>query len=409
MAMYGKRGVGGSAAVLEAPELGLARDADWPIPEPAPAGTLQRRGAQANAGKQAARKDEDEAYSPRRQSTVYRLRVGLLTTLTGRIVGASLAVLVLGTVITAAIVLRSSLLHDPRFAIATSSEIQIEGNRHLTRAQVLSVFGSDLERNIFKIPLAQRRADVERLPWVAHATVMRLLPNRLRVAITERTPVAFVRQGTHIGLVDAGGVLLDMPEDVAGDRHYSFPVLTGLSEPDPLPVRAARMAVYRSFLADLDSSGEKLTQSLSEVDVSNPEDVKAVVTTGGADVLVHFGDENFLQRYRMFAQNLPQWKTQYPKLAAVDTRYENQFVLEMQPGSAVPLAGDSTAAAGPLAAGDKQPKPALPAKHGADGKIKRIDPKSRLIPQIPKAKPAAGKKPILVHEYAPGNDKQVIR
>ena len=52
-----------------------------------------------------------------------------------------------------------------------------------------------------------------RLPWVAHATVMRLLPNRMRVSIVERTPVAFVRQGNHIGLVDANGVLLDMPTD----------------------------------------------------------------------------------------------------------------------------------------------------------------------------------------------------
>ena len=60
-----------------------------------------------------------------------------------------------------------------------------------------------------------------------HATVMRLLPNKIRVQITERTPVAFVRQGTQIGLVDASGVLLDMPPEDAGDPHYSFPVLTG--------------------------------------------------------------------------------------------------------------------------------------------------------------------------------------
>ena len=31
---------------------------------------------------------------------------------------------------------------------------------------------------------------------------MRLLPDQLRVAITERTPVAFVRHGNTIGLVD---------------------------------------------------------------------------------------------------------------------------------------------------------------------------------------------------------------
>jgi len=77
------------------------------------------------------------------------------------------------------------------------------------------------------------------------------------------------------------------------------------------------------------------------VDVSNPEDVKALIASGSADILVHFGDENFLARYKMFEQNLQQWKAQYPKLASVDTRYENQVVLEMTKGTPVPVGGDA--------------------------------------------------------------------
>jgi cell division protein FtsQ len=84
---------------------------------------------------------------------------------------------------------------------------------------------------------------------------------------------------------------------------------------------------------------------MSEVDVSNPEDVKALVASGSTDILVHFGDENFLERYKLFEQNLPQWKAQYPKLASVDTRYEHQMVLEMAAGTAVPVSGPSDAPA----------------------------------------------------------------
>jgi cell division protein FtsQ len=171
---------------------------------------------------------------------------------------------------------------------------------------------------------------------------MRLLPNQLRIAVTERTPVAFVRHGSQIGLVDANGVLLDMPSDAAGDPHYSFPVLTGLSGGDPLSTRAARMAIYERFLQEL---GAKNSATISEADVSNPEDVKAVVSSGGSDILVHFGDEDFLHRYEEFEQHLPDWKQQYPKLAAADMRYERQVVLEMQPGTGVPMKSDSGAAA----------------------------------------------------------------
>jgi len=249
---------------------------------------------------------------------------------------------------------RYLLLHDERFLLAGSSEIQVVGAEHLTRAQVLQVFGADLERNVFRMSLAERRADLERLPWVEHATVMRLLPNRIRVQITERTPVAFVRQGTEIGLVDAGGVLLDMPPESAGDPKYSFPVLTGLTAGDPLPVRAARMEVYKRFMQELDGSGERLSNQLSEVDVSNPEDVKALVAAGGTDVLVHFGDEDFLARFKEFEQHLGEWRQQYPKLASADMRYEGQIVLEMQQGAGVPVneagAGVASATADPSTA-----------------------------------------------------------
>ena len=120
----------------------------------------------------------------------------------------------------------------------------------------------------------------------------------------------------RLALVDASGVLLDMPEDAAGNAQYSFPVLTGLVASDPLETRAARMEIYQKFMAELDGHGRKLSQNLSEVDVSNPEDVKAVVALDGSDVLVHFGDEDFLARYKAFEEHLPEWRQQYPKLAS---------------------------------------------------------------------------------------------
>ena len=71
-----------------------------------------------------------------------------------------------------------------------------------------------------------------------------------------------------------------------------------------------------------------------------------MVSSGGSDILVHFGDEDFLHRYQEFEQHLPEWKAQYPKLAAADMRYERQVVLEMQPGTGVPVKSDAGAARG---------------------------------------------------------------
>ena len=284
---------------------------------------------------------------------------GLPRSRQGWIVSGVLLLLSVAACAGAALLAKDFLLHDERFVIPASSFIEFQGNQHVTRAQLLSVFGADVERNMFRVPLAERRMELEQMPWVAHATVMRLLPNRLRVSIVERSPVAFVREGNHIGLVDANGVLLNMPIQTKADAHYSFPVVTGISAKEPLSTRAARMKIFDRFTSSLDSSGEPISQKLSEVDLSNPEDVKALIPDRSTDILVHFGDEDFLDRYRRFEAHLPEWRTVYPKLSSVDMRYERQVVLEMQPGSGVPMTSSTNAGGGsPSADGGETAKPA---------------------------------------------------
>jgi cell division protein FtsQ len=308
--------------------------------------------------------DPEYAASSRRPAVRVSFRGGLVPkTRWGRIAAGGGFLALAGGVIAGALWVRSFLLHDEHFIVPGSESVQIAGNSHLTRAQLLSVFGEDVDRNIFTIPLAERRAELESLPWVAHATVMRLLPNRVKVAVVERTPVAFVRQGTRIGLVDANGALFDLPSPdmqeaggakAGGAAPYSFPVLTGISEGDPLSTRAARMKIYLDFMAALDATGEGISRRVSEVDVSNPEDVKAIIpdsNSSRADILVHFGEEKYLERYHQYQEHLTEWRAQYPKLASVDMRYEQQVVLEMQKDSATAAsragAGDSSAASAP--------------------------------------------------------------
>jgi cell division protein FtsQ len=272
-------------------------------------------------------REEDAFLRARRRVPVRR---GLIpATRGGRIGAAAAVVFAIGALLLLAIGIRNFFRDDPRFRIVSSSSIQIMGNSQVTRSELLSVFGSDLGRNIFFIPLGARRAALEELPWVEHATVMRLMPDQLRVAILERTPVAFVRHGNTIGLIDAHGVFLHLPPAAMAAKHYSFPVVTGISANDKLPVRAARMHLYQQFISDLDSGGAKVSTQLSEVDISDPEDVWALLPAQGSDIQVHFGDSDFLARYRSYQQHLPEWRQQYPHLASVDMRYENQVVLDM--------------------------------------------------------------------------------
>lgn len=343
---------------------------------------------------------DDDLPTRRRQGGVrVRVRAGLPRSLGGKIGVLVVVLVLLGLCAGAVMIARTAILHDDRFVIQSSSAIEIQGNQHVTRAQLLSIFGEDVERNIFRVSLADRKEALEQLPWVEHATVMRLLPNRLRVAIVERTPAAFVRQGNHIGLVDANGVLLDMPTDVQANMHYSFPVVTGLAQNDPLSLRAARMKLYARFTRDLDGGGEKISEKLSEVDLSNPEDVRAVIPDKGGEVMVHFGEDNFLERYRKFEDHLAEWRTQYPHLSSVDMRYERQVVLEMQPGTtnAVPVAGEGARTIAPSV-----PATAPPVVKAAPAHPITIAPPSQMTKKSAvKAAPKTATKPAPKKPVAP--------
>ncbi|MGB7136044.1 MAG: FtsQ-type POTRA domain-containing protein [Acidobacteriaceae bacterium] len=254
---------------------------------------------------------------------------------------AALVLAIAGSLLFATLAVRSFLRHDPRFVIPSAASIQIVGNSQLTRPQLLSVFGSDIGRNLFLIPLAVRRQQLEQIPWVERATVMRVFPNEIRVAVTERTPVAFVLVHGRIQLADAAGVVLDMTPQQMSAKHYSFPVVSGINPEDPLSVRATRMHLYQSFLADLDSSGEHISARLSQVDLSDPEDVRATVPLNGSEVLLYFGQQDFLARWHNFQAHIAEWQQQYPHLASIDLRYEREVVLQRAKTETAPAPNSS--------------------------------------------------------------------
>jgi cell division protein FtsQ len=82
-------------------------------------------------------------------------------------------------------------------------------------------------------------------------------------------------------------------------------------------------------MSALNSTGGAASSQLSEVDLSDPEDVRVLLPSAGSDLLVHFGSDDFAARWQRLEQKLSGWRQQYPRLAGVDLRYQRQTVLEM--------------------------------------------------------------------------------
>jgi len=268
---------------------------------------------------------EEESPFLRAQKRVSVRRASLPRKAATRLAWAVLAliILALGGVVVAAAYHYGE--HSWRFRIESSDDIEITGLGNVTRSQVIEVMGGDIGRNVFFVPLAQRKQQLEQIPWVESASVMRFVPNRLRIEIHERTPVAFARIGSRIFLTDGGGVLMELP--VASKRKFSFPVILGMNLGEPQSARAARMKTYNQLMSDLDSGGGHYSQGLSEVDVSDPDDVKVLADDAGGEVLVHLGSADFRERFKTYVSHVQEWRQQFARLDSVDLRYEHQIVV----------------------------------------------------------------------------------
>ena len=244
---------------------------------------------------------------------------------------------------TAAYAVGNFLLTSTQMALIHPDQISVEKNHYVAAASVREIFITDRGKSILRIPVDKRRRQLESIPWVEHATVRRVLPNRVEVEITERTPIAFLRDGTELSLIDAHGMILDRP--LESDFH--FPVVTGIHSDMPLEDREQRMQLYSKFLQDIGSVRASAADQVSEVDLSDVRDVRATLTGvgndsapgspdlgGAAPVLVHFGDSDFAGKYQTLVDEFGAWRAKVGRIESVDLRFSREAVVNQDPSIA---------------------------------------------------------------------------
>jgi len=221
---------------------------------------------------------------------------------------------------------RRYVVEDSRFVmqgveagVADSDDFVVTGLHYTRREQVAAVFERDFGRNVFLIPIDERRRRLLAIDWVEEATVARVWPNRIAVRIIERVPVAFVHTGqtSKLALIDREGVILDQP----ARGRFSFPVLLGVSEDQPAAERATRVARLLRVTTDL---GER-TKKVSEIDVSS-RDVRLTLDVDGRAIDLLTGREHFASRVDGFLANYPEIRKGSPHTGAFDLRVDGRIL-----------------------------------------------------------------------------------
>jgi len=85
--------------------------------------------------------------------------------------------------------------------------------------------------NILSLDLDGLRHRVTAHPWIASAVISREIPDRIRIEIVERKPVALVK-GRQFYLLDAQGVCFSSAEP---GKHVGLPIITGFDPEIPAP------------------------------------------------------------------------------------------------------------------------------------------------------------------------------
>ena len=233
-----------------------------------------------------------------------------------------------GAIIAGAYYGEQFLLYSPYMLLLKPEQIELTGNKVVTREAVLRPFAQDRNRSVLEIPLDTRRSQLEQIPCVESATIHRILQNRIRVELTERTPVAFARNGNEVELIDPHGVILDRPQDM----DFQFPVVTGVSDDMSRDQREKRMQLFQEFMKGIELVRGGASQAVSEVDLSIPKDLRAVLTgltspTDTQAVTVHFGASDFSGKFKMLVDNFSQWQAHTGRVQSIDLQYTRQVVV----------------------------------------------------------------------------------
>ena len=186
--------------------------------------------------------------------------------------------------------------------------------QHTTRAQIEEAARARISGNFFAVSLEDVRLGLEQLPWVRHASVRRVWPDRLEVEIEEHT--AFARWGED-ALVNTFG------EKFLGRTDQPLPLFVG-------PAGTEREVAFRygRFAAIVAPLGERLERV-----VLTQRLAWQLRLQGGLEIMLGRDADPAEDRLRRFVAVYPRTLGSIPRRHEyVDLRYPNGFALRMPDG-----------------------------------------------------------------------------
>lgn len=223
------------------------------------------------------------------------------------------------------------VLTSPRFDLR---EVVVEGGSERVPVDwVASALAPYDGENLVRLPLADLAAELQRNPWIDQVELRKELPGRLRVAVSERKPEAFLFNAGTLHYADAEGrpiVPVGTPEEArqAGLLEVRFA--------QAVPGGGGGVAGALEVAAELGRVRPDWAAALKRIEVLGEEDFRLHTGALRFPLLVTRGQVG--PKIRRLEELLPELERRYPAIAAVDLRFSRRIVV--QPAIAPLAAGE---------------------------------------------------------------------
>jgi cell division protein FtsQ len=211
------------------------------------------------------------------------------------------------------------VLTSSRFCL---HELAVEGTHRVPAEQVRRSLAPLRGENLVRLPLARVEALLADQPWIESVEIEKILPDRVRVAIRERRPVALLAgPGGTLAWADALGH--SIAPVVPGDPREGFLVidLTGAAARPP-----EAMAKALGAAVELKKANSDWASSLVQVDVLGDEDLRLHLRDLPFPLLLRSID--LVSKVHRFEALLPELGRRYTALQSVDLRFPRRIIIQ---------------------------------------------------------------------------------
>jgi len=190
------------------------------------------------------------------------------------------------------------------------------------------------ETGVWRADLPELSKHLERLPWIRTAVVTRVLPDGIRVRITEREPKAVVRNaaGRFIWVDDDAVYLGEMSST---DQMPAF-FLRGWNEEDSKTAQTENRERVRKFLElQRDWSAQGVSERVSEVNLLDLRDVRVQLAGDDSQIEVRLGgqDQNTRLSKALTVLDAQRQTSRGPLISYIDLTQGKRAIVGLVTGS----------------------------------------------------------------------------